>query len=221
MTVPFRNRTTDSKPGSRIMSHLSRKAGAPARSAPPDPPFGMVGYLGAPALRASRRGERRRGGAARAQRRKLQLWRPLMSPYLRPVREYSSTRASNHTGGGPTCVTRRRPAGARAAACRRCASDPACFRPLRWRLRHHGDRHGRRSPACAPLRRGPLQPRREGEFSASTKLRGGSLPSQDTRKRVVGVLLGETHKGRLDVTNSYAGAPSAVVASCLRPFARP
>jgi hypothetical protein len=29
---------------------------------------------------------------------------------------------------------------------------------------------------------------------------------QDTRKRVVGILLGEVHKGRLDVTNSYAGA---------------
>jgi hypothetical protein len=29
---------------------------------------------------------------------------------------------------------------------------------------------------------------------------------QDTRKRVVGILLGESHKGRLDVTNSYAGA---------------
>ncbi len=30
--------------------------------------------------------------------------------------------------------------------------------------------------------------------------------AQDTRKRVVGILLGESHKGRLDVTNSYAGA---------------
>ena len=29
---------------------------------------------------------------------------------------------------------------------------------------------------------------------------------QDTRKRVVGILLGEYQKGRLDVTNSYAGA---------------
>lgn len=28
--------------------------------------------------------------------------------------------------------------------------------------------------------------------------------ARDTRKRVVGVLLGELHKGRLDVTNSYA-----------------
>lgn len=31
--------------------------------------------------------------------------------------------------------------------------------------------------------------------------------AKDTRKRVVGVLLGETSRGRLDVTNSYAGAP--------------
>lgn len=30
--------------------------------------------------------------------------------------------------------------------------------------------------------------------------------SQDSKKRVVGVLLGETMKGRLDITNSYAGA---------------
>ena len=33
--------------------------------------------------------------------------------------------------------------------------------------------------------------------------------ARDTRKRVVGVLLGEKSKGRLDVTNSFAGdAPS-------------
>lgn len=31
--------------------------------------------------------------------------------------------------------------------------------------------------------------------------------ARDTRKRVVGVLLGEKSKGRLDVTNSFAGAP--------------
>ena len=39
--------------------------------------------------------------------------------------------------------------------------------------------------------------------------RGALTPpaAQDTRKRVVGILLGESHKGRLDVTNSYAGAP--------------
>lgn len=30
--------------------------------------------------------------------------------------------------------------------------------------------------------------------------------AKDTRKRVVGVLLGTTFKGRIDVTNSFAGA---------------
>lgn len=30
--------------------------------------------------------------------------------------------------------------------------------------------------------------------------------ARDTKKRVVGVLLGETHKGRVDITNSFAGA---------------
>lgn len=29
---------------------------------------------------------------------------------------------------------------------------------------------------------------------------------QDSRKRVVGVLLGETFKGKVDITNSFAGA---------------
>lgn len=29
--------------------------------------------------------------------------------------------------------------------------------------------------------------------------------AKDTRKRVLGVLLGETFKGRVDITNSYAG----------------
>ena len=29
--------------------------------------------------------------------------------------------------------------------------------------------------------------------------------ARDTRKRVVGVLLGETSKGRVDITNSFAG----------------
>ena len=29
--------------------------------------------------------------------------------------------------------------------------------------------------------------------------------AKDTRKRVVGVLLGETYKGRTDITNSFAG----------------
>ena len=30
--------------------------------------------------------------------------------------------------------------------------------------------------------------------------------ARDTRKRVVGVLLGESYKGRIDATNSFAGA---------------
>lgn len=30
--------------------------------------------------------------------------------------------------------------------------------------------------------------------------------AKDTRKRVVGVLLGTTYKGRIDITNSFAGA---------------
>lgn len=30
--------------------------------------------------------------------------------------------------------------------------------------------------------------------------------AKDTKKRVVGVLLGETNKGVVDITNSYAGA---------------
>jgi len=29
--------------------------------------------------------------------------------------------------------------------------------------------------------------------------------AKDTKKRIVGVLLGETHKGQIDVTNSFAG----------------
>lgn len=29
--------------------------------------------------------------------------------------------------------------------------------------------------------------------------------AKDTKKRVVGVLLGETYKGRIDATNSFAG----------------
>lgn len=29
--------------------------------------------------------------------------------------------------------------------------------------------------------------------------------AKDTRKRVIGVLLGETSRGRVDITNSYAG----------------
>lgn len=31
--------------------------------------------------------------------------------------------------------------------------------------------------------------------------------AKDTKKRVMGVLLGETFKGQVDVTNSFAGAP--------------
>ena len=30
--------------------------------------------------------------------------------------------------------------------------------------------------------------------------------AKDTRKRVLGVLLGEQHKGQTDVTNSFAGS---------------
>jgi len=29
--------------------------------------------------------------------------------------------------------------------------------------------------------------------------------AKDTKKRIVGVLLGETYKGQVDVTNSFAG----------------
>lgn len=31
--------------------------------------------------------------------------------------------------------------------------------------------------------------------------------AKDTKKRVVGALLGETYKGRVDITNCFAGAP--------------
>lgn len=30
--------------------------------------------------------------------------------------------------------------------------------------------------------------------------------AKDTKKRVVGILLGETYKGRVDITNCFAGA---------------
>jgi 26S proteasome regulatory subunit N8 len=33
--------------------------------------------------------------------------------------------------------------------------------------------------------------------------------ARDSKKRVVGVLLGETYKGRVDITNSFAGAYGA------------
>lgn len=35
--------------------------------------------------------------------------------------------------------------------------------------------------------------------------------AKDTKKRVVGVLLGTTWKGRIDITNSFAGAPHNLV----------
>jgi 26S proteasome regulatory subunit N8 len=31
--------------------------------------------------------------------------------------------------------------------------------------------------------------------------------AKDTRKRVLGILLGEVSKGRIDITNSFAGGP--------------
>jgi len=31
--------------------------------------------------------------------------------------------------------------------------------------------------------------------------------AKDTKKRVVGILLGETYKGRIDITNCFAGKP--------------
>jgi 26S proteasome regulatory subunit N8 len=39
--------------------------------------------------------------------------------------------------------------------------------------------------------------------------------AKDTKKRIVGVLLGETYKGQVDVTNSFAGAWSRTSRSCL------
>jgi 26S proteasome regulatory subunit N8 len=33
--------------------------------------------------------------------------------------------------------------------------------------------------------------------------------AKDTRKRVLGVLLGSTFRGRVDITNSYAGWPGS------------
>jgi hypothetical protein len=38
--------------------------------------------------------------------------------------------------------------------------------------------------------------------------------AKDTRKRVVGVLLGEIYKGQLDVTNSFAGEVSETLTYC-------
>ena len=37
--------------------------------------------------------------------------------------------------------------------------------------------------------------------------------AKDTRKRVVGVVLGTSFKGTVDVTNSYAGSPFIIVFS--------
>ena len=34
--------------------------------------------------------------------------------------------------------------------------------------------------------------------------------AKDTKKRVVGILLGETYKGRVDITNCFAGKPMVV-----------
>ena len=45
--------------------------------------------------------------------------------------------------------------------------------------------------------------------------------AKDTKKRVVGILLGETHKGRIDITNCFAGkllvsqcCSAAAIVSC-------
>ena len=35
--------------------------------------------------------------------------------------------------------------------------------------------------------------------------------AKDTKKRVVGILLGECYKGKIDVTNSYAGTTSFLI----------
>ena len=40
--------------------------------------------------------------------------------------------------------------------------------------------------------------------------------ARDTKKRVIGVLLGEASKGRVDVTNSFAGAPCRTATPCSR-----
>lgn len=39
--------------------------------------------------------------------------------------------------------------------------------------------------------------------------------ARDTRKRVVGVLLGTSSRGSVDVTNSYAGKPSPSTRVCV------
>lgn len=40
--------------------------------------------------------------------------------------------------------------------------------------------------------------------------------AKDTKKRVIGVLLGETYKGQVDVTNSFAGAQARRPAAARR-----
>ena len=38
--------------------------------------------------------------------------------------------------------------------------------------------------------------------------------AKDTKKRVIGILLGETYKGRVDITNCFAGVqPCSVIVS--------
>ena len=44
--------------------------------------------------------------------------------------------------------------------------------------------------------------------------------AKDTKKRVVGVLLGETYKGAIDVTNSFAGARAGPAAAAPASAAR-
>ena len=38
--------------------------------------------------------------------------------------------------------------------------------------------------------------------------------AKDTKKRVVGILLGETYKGRIDITNCFAGEPLICQCCC-------
>jgi hypothetical protein len=40
--------------------------------------------------------------------------------------------------------------------------------------------------------------------------------ARDTRKRVLGVLLGEVSKGRVDITNSFAGENPRLLLCCSR-----
>lgn len=45
--------------------------------------------------------------------------------------------------------------------------------------------------------------------------------ARDTRKRVIGVLLGSSFRGVVDVTNSYAGVPHLCCFGFLFPLASP